>query len=656
LERQVVGNTAADRQFRAELIRNQSIASNRVDVADSQRNSAIASQRAGTSAAIAGGAAAVALPAIGLGTSAVNITAGFDDQMSAVAAVLSAQDRTSENMLKLREQAKSIGASTKFSATDAASGLVLLAQSGQTVEEQLKSIAGTTLLAAAGGLDLAAATDITVSSLGQFGLKASDAVHVANVLAYNAGAANLDVASLGESLRYAGPAASKFGASFEETNAILDVLSESGIRASSAGTALRTMFINLASPSSQAQSMMDQYGISVKDASGNMLSTVDVMAQLQSKLSGLASGDQLDVVSTIFGKEATPAALSIVNGGADKMKAYLKGGQDADTVKGANGAVGSAAVQAGIMEDNIGGSFRNLSSAIEGVQIEMGEVLVPAIRLVTNTLSSLLTRFIELPKPIKTAITVTAALVTGIAAITAVVASGAAVFFTLQSAIGASAIAATLMSSTLIPLTGFANAAIASFGAAGFAGSIGVLSGALTTVGAGIFASITSPFALATAGILALYAGLELLTPGFNVLGSVLSVIGAPFAVVFGFVKGVAESVASALVPVLGELGKFQTVAGPIGEAFAIAAQSLNHFAGAGEMVGKIVGGAIGIGLVVPMKALIGLIDLAVNSTVTLGQFGSMLAAPFINSAQFIRGAWQGFIDWFLQMPLVQFA
>ncbi|HEY9750615.1 MAG TPA: phage tail tape measure protein, partial [Allocoleopsis sp.] len=673
LERQIQGDTAAERELKAQLRSQQQIAQNKVDTATAQRQAAMAAERQGKAQAIATGATVAALPLIGIGKESIKVLTGFDDQMSQVKAVSGA---TNEELAQIRQKAKDLGATTRFSASDAAAGFVLLGQAGYKTNQQLSAIDGTLNLAAAGSLELARATDITVSVLGGFQLGADQAIHAADVLALTANQANLDVGDLGESLKFAGPPAKAFGATLEQASAMLGVLSNAGIRGSEAGTALRAMFLRLAAPTGMAKTAMRDLGVSIADASGNIKPIDQILTDLQGSLSQLSAADQLKAIKTIFGTEATPAVQTLLSN--------IKGIQD---LTAANlTAAGAAQKAAKIMEDNIGGSFRNFQSAAEGVLIEIGEVLAPVVIKVTNAISELMTKFIQLPQPIKTAIIVTGAIAAGLLTLIAIVATASAAFFGLQSAIATSKIAEVAMTRGLLPLTGFFQTAVSAFTGGGIVAGIQGL-------GAAIGAFITGPVGLAIAAFTTIFALAQILAPQFNVLGGVLSAIAAPIGFVFGLVKGIAEGILAAVKPLMTEMtpvGKALFPVGQIvsyiGQAITQATQTFTRFAGTGESAGKVIGQVIATFIVYPLRLVALAVQFGINAftryhetiqAVGQGIFNvirSFILAPltlvstvaaaiarnlvtlFVGAAQLIQTAWLGFVNWFANLPLVGMA
>ncbi|NJR41063.1 MAG: phage tail tape measure protein, partial [Leptolyngbyaceae cyanobacterium CSU_1_4] len=622
-----------------------------------------------TSVATAG--AAVAMPLAMIGKKSIDTYKGFEDQLFAVEAVMDASQKTQSNLDKIRDKSKQLGATSRFSAGEAAGGFVLLAQAGYKVDDQLSAIDGTLKLAAAGSLGLAEATGYTLNSIGQFGLKAGDSAHVADVMAKTANSAQLDVKDLGESLKYAGVNAKTYGASLEQTSAMIGVLSEAGLKGSEAGTVMRSVFTNLSAPTAAAKSALEKLGVSVLDSSGKMRPVNQVLKEIQGGLGQLNDGQKSDAMKAIFGTEAIGGAQYLINN-TDKINEYTQANYNAS--KG----MGAAAEAALTLEKGMGGSFRNFSSAWEGVLIEIGQILAPVVKTAVDALSKLMTAFIGLPQPIKTGIVIAGALALGLASLAVVVGTLAAAYFTLQQAMASTGIASMLLKNGTIPLTGVMQKITLAFGTQGFAGIVTeagvILSGFGTTVSTfatGALAFITSPIGLAIAGFAALYAIVELLTPSINVLGVILSVLAAPIGLVVGLLKGLGMGFVEALKPIFSMLkpvaGEFTLVGDAIKEAFG----SFSMFSGIGEKIGKGIGFVLFNLVLVPIYGILAVIKIVVSVLQGIGSIidfaiikplsivfsiAGAIASPFITAAGKIKSAWQGFVTWFLSMPLVQFA
>ncbi|EKI4610926.1 phage tail tape measure protein [Staphylococcus pseudintermedius] len=316
----------------------------------------------------------------------------FDDSMRKVKATSGA---TSKEFGLLRDKALEMGAKTKFSASESADALNYMALAGWDTKEMMTGIDGVMQLAAASGEDLGAVSDIVTDSLTAFGLKAKDSGHFADVLAQTSSKANTDVRGLGEAFKYAAPVAGALGYTVEDTSIAIGLMSNAGIKGEKAGTALRTMFTNLAKPTKAMKNQMDELGISITDSQGNMLPMRDVMDQLRGKFKSLSKDQQASAAATIFGKEAMSGALAVINASDED---YQK------LTKSIDNSTGASKRMSDEMEGGIGGSIRKMKSAIESLAISIGDVLAPYIRKAADFLGALATKFTAMPDWVKTAV------------------------------------------------------------------------------------------------------------------------------------------------------------------------------------------------------------------------------------------------------------
>ena len=227
--------------------------------------------------------AAFTLPLVGIATAAVTSAAGFEQSMNVMQQVSGA---TAAQMEGLQATALQLGAETSFSAGEAAGAMLELAKAGLSVDEVSASIGGTMSLAAAGGLDLALAAEITANAVNAFGLEASSANAVANMLAAAANASSVEVTDLAQGMNMASAVFASSGQSIETLNTALALLGNNGMKGSDAGTSLKTMMMRLSAPTDEAAATMQALGVSVYDVEGNMRSLPDIMADLQQAVSG----------------------------------------------------------------------------------------------------------------------------------------------------------------------------------------------------------------------------------------------------------------------------------------------------------------------------------------------------------------------------------
>lgn len=310
---------------------------------------------------------AITAPLVGFAGLAVKTGMDFDDAMAQVAAISGA---TGDDLEALRQKAKDMGATTKFSASEAAEGLNYMALAGWDTEDMLGGLDGVMNLAAASGEDLGTVSDIVTDALSAFGLEAKDSAQFADVLAATSANANTDVTGLGNAFKYVAPVAGALGFTVEDTAKAIGLMSDNGIKGEKAGTALRTMMTNLAKPTKAMQEEMDNLGISLTDTDGNMKTFDEIMNDMRSSFSGLTEEQQASAAATIFGKESMSGALAIINTTEESFDGLGES---------INNSEGAAKTMAETMEDNLGGTWREIKSGIEGFAISIYESMLPAL-------------------------------------------------------------------------------------------------------------------------------------------------------------------------------------------------------------------------------------------------------------------------------------
>lgn len=385
----------------------------------------------------------VTAPIVGGFAAAVKTTGDFDAAMSKVQAVSGA---TASDVALLRDKAKEMGETTKFSASESAEALNYMAMAGWKTEDMLSGIEGVMNLAAASGEDLATSSDIVTDALTAFGYSAEDSGHFADILAAAASNANTNVSMMGESFKYAAPVAGALGYSAEDVAVALGLMANSGIKADQAGTSLRNMFNRMAKPTKESAEAMERLGIELYDDQGKMYSFRQIMEQLRGSMQQINMplekyNEELDSLDAAledgtlsqkkydaaleelnlqaFGAEgAEKARAAAMLGGTRAMSGLLaiSNATEADYekltsaidnssqsfAKLADGSVvplsealqsgqeiieqysGSAEAMANTMLDNLPGQITLLKSQLEGLAISFGELLMPTVRKVVG--------------------------------------------------------------------------------------------------------------------------------------------------------------------------------------------------------------------------------------------------------------------------------
>lgn len=340
----------------------------------------------------------------------VNVGMEFDTQMSKVKAISGA---TADEMTALRDKAKEMGESTKYTATEAGEAFEYMAMAGWKSSDMLNGIEGIMNLAAASGENLGTTSDIVTDALTAFGLSAKDAGHFADVLAAAATNSNTNVGMLGQSFKYVAPLAGAMSYSAEDIAVALGLMANAGIKADMAGTSLRNVLQRMAKPTKESENAMTELGLALYDENGKMYSLMEIMQQMRGAFSNIiipieeydaavAELDQQLADGTIkqkkydealeelnlraFGAEgAEKARAAAMLGGARALAGLLAIAnateEDFDALTASiYNCEGAAQTMADTMLDNLGGDMTILQSKLAGVKLALYEQLEPALR------------------------------------------------------------------------------------------------------------------------------------------------------------------------------------------------------------------------------------------------------------------------------------
>lgn len=289
----------------------------------------------------------------------MRVGSDFEAGMSKVGAVSGA---SSKEMEQLSAKAKQMGATTKFSATEAAEAMNYMAMAGWKTEDMLQGVEGIMYLAAASGEELATTSDIVTDALTAFGKSAEESGRLADIMAAASSNANTNVSMMGETFKYAAPVAGALGASMEDTAVAVGLMANSGIKASQAGTALRTGLSNLAKPTKQMKEWMDKYNISLIENEDGSVNLRETMVQLREKMGQLSETEQAAAASAIFGKNAMSGWMAIINSSDEDFNKL------ADAIDNSDGA---AKEMMETMGDNLQGKIKLLEASLEGLGIAL---------------------------------------------------------------------------------------------------------------------------------------------------------------------------------------------------------------------------------------------------------------------------------------------
>ena len=390
----------------------------------------------------------ITTPVVAAFTGILKTTADFDSQMSRVQAISGA---TADEFQTMRDKAREMGETTKFSATESAEAFEYMAMAGWKSEEMLDGIEGIMNLAAASGEELGTTSDIVTDALTAFGMSADQSGRFADILAAAATNANTNVAMMGESFKYAAPVAGALGYSAEDVAVALGLMANSGIKADMAGTSLRNMFNRMAKPTKESQMAMDRLGLALYDDTGKMYSFREIMDQLRSSMSDInidlddynASLDELDglledgtitqkqydkqleelnletfgaegaekarAAAMLGGTRAMSGLLAIANASEEDYQQLTKAidGSSEAYAKLADGSVvplseamasgqeiieqynGAAEAMANTMQDNLAGQLTILKSQLQELAISLGDLIMPLAREIVSKIQSI---------------------------------------------------------------------------------------------------------------------------------------------------------------------------------------------------------------------------------------------------------------------------
>lgn len=304
---------------------------------------------------------------------ATNIFTAFDDEMRKVQATSGA---TAVEMNNLTTQAKELGRTTRWSASEAAQAQFEFAKAGFNANEIYKAIPGILNIATASQLGLAEATEITSGVLRMFKLDASQSTTVGDMLAKTANSTSTDVQGLGEALKYAGVDSRNFGMNLQQTLGILGKLGNEMLKSGTAGTGLQAVFTNLQNKSKAR--MLVEAGVNLT-IDGKYRNFLDILKDIKKATSTMEDAQAKTFITNVFGEQGSQAMKRLLDVPTNELNGLIKEIEDSK---------GYAQKVAEIYDGGLGGAFKNLSSAIEGVSISFIEILAPSFTTITNIIST----------------------------------------------------------------------------------------------------------------------------------------------------------------------------------------------------------------------------------------------------------------------------
>jgi TP901 family phage tail tape measure protein len=318
-----------------------------------------------------------------LGTAAVSTAANFESSMSQVQATMgitkdamsTVNGESVNTMDTLSALAKKMGSETAFSASECAEALNYLALAGYDTQQMCDTLPTVLNLAAAGGIDLAAASDMVTDAMSALGMGVDEAGTMVDQMAKTASTTNTSVAQLGEGILTIGATAKTVKGGTAELNTALGILANNGIKGAEGGTHLRNVILSLQNPTDKAAACMEQLGLDVYDSEGNMRSLNDILGDLNTSMDGMTAAEKSNIIGQIFNKTDLASVNALLaNTGTtwdDLQQSIIDSG-------------GAAQQMADTQLDNLQGQITILKSALEGLAISFGELLLPAIKMIVG--------------------------------------------------------------------------------------------------------------------------------------------------------------------------------------------------------------------------------------------------------------------------------
>lgn len=331
---------------------------------------------------------AVSAAFTGAVTASTAIGSSFEASMSQVASTMGITvaeiENGSEAYEALSNSAQEWGAKTKYSATEAAEALNYLALAGYTVTEATETLPKVLNLAAAGGMELARASDMVTDSAAALGLGVDEIDRLIDEMAVTSQKSNTNVSQLGEGILTVGGTAKILSGGITELNTALGILADNGIKGAEGGTALRQIILNLTTPTDKAAEKMAELGLEVFDMQGNIRGLNEIFEDLSKTLEYASDQERMEALGTIFDARQLKSATALMANYGDRWD-ELSGFIDA--------SAGAADDMAKTLNNNLKGALEEMSSAAEGVAIRVYEVfkepLTNALKQATSAINQL---------------------------------------------------------------------------------------------------------------------------------------------------------------------------------------------------------------------------------------------------------------------------
>ena len=362
-----------------------------LDSAEREINAKSQGIKKGITALAAGGAAAMGAFAV----ASVKTGASFDSSMSQVAATMGytvdelndAGSEAAKTYQTLSQFAQRMGSTTAFSASQSADALNYMALAGYDAETSMRMLPNVLNLAAAGGIDLASASDMVTDAQSALNLSLDETSTLVDQMARASSKSNTSVSQLGEAILTIGATARGVAGGTTELSTVLGVLADNGIKGAEGGTHLRNMLLSLQTPTKDGTEALAKLGMTyddMYDSAGNMRAIPEIMLQMQQSMEGMTQASKDAIISGIFNKTDLAAVNTLIGTSQERFDELTLAIGD---------STGAAQAMADVQLDNLKGDVTLLKSAFEGLQITVSERLAPAFRTGIQFLTELIEHF-----------------------------------------------------------------------------------------------------------------------------------------------------------------------------------------------------------------------------------------------------------------------
>lgn len=317
---------------------------------------------------------------------AIDIGKDYTAMMSEVQALSGA---TGSDLDLLQNTAREYGATTVFSATEAAEALKYMSLAGWDAQQSSSALGGVLNLAAASGMELGQASDMVTDYLSAFGMQAQDSAYFADMLAYAQANSNTSAAQLGEAYRNSAANLNAAGQDVETVTSMLEAMANQGYKGSEAGTALTAVMRDITNNMEDGAIKIGETSVAVSDAQGNFRDLTDILLDVEKATNGMGEADRAAALGATFTADSTKGLNLMLNEGVENIARYEEA---------LRGSTGAAEDMADTMNDNLNGDMANMNSAFEEMELQtfeaMEEPMREGVQYLTNTIIPILTEWV----------------------------------------------------------------------------------------------------------------------------------------------------------------------------------------------------------------------------------------------------------------------